>query len=761
MKNIFILIFCLVSFFGFGQKNSKRLIQATPKMSVASPLTGDGTAANPVVLTQAGLNSILPIDLDPDPTNELELDSLALTAQPNEVVTWDGTAWITAKPSEDADADPTNEIQTLAISGNNLTILGANTVTLPITPADGDGDSSNEIQTISVVGNEVRLSGGGGSAILPASPAEIDGSVTNEIQSLSISGNDVSLSNGGGTITLPIPAPDGDGSSTNELQTITSIGGTVTLSNGGGSFQFPVELDGDDTNELQGLTLSGNTLGISGGNTVTLPIAPEIDGSITNELQTLSVTGASLSISQGNTVILPVGDCLNNTISIPTQTLTASGNVDFYTVNIKAGKSYQATLNTQFVGSVATIPCSLLVVGTGVIGRINGTHHRTSAAISTIANNTGMVAIWNSTNVSATSGHTVVYYTLSNPTAADISVTFRFTATVAAGQNVVLGANSVLNIQEVGCIGIGQSSADTDPANELQSLSITGNNLTLSNNGGTVAVPVGGNVIAMISNATPTAVLDFDNFRVNVPASGEMRIATISGTRNVGWLAEQEYPGGSFSNANGLTTGTPYALTTTSIQIGDNATVPGERVVTMLHDFTNNAIYRITTQRLGLITGNWHGFVEKIGITTSQIYTAGYGISLNGNVFSDANTIAANAPLATAQTGTTVNLGELTFRYGTNVIGANLEIRSVTASTIPIQFFSQEEYPGILGAYGSGTFRGNLTANSNVGAFLAVNASGLDTDGFHTYKIATANNQYIVYLSERGGRITIKAEKAM
>lgn len=64
---------------------------------------------------------------------------------------------------DDADADPTNEQQTLFLSGSDLSISDGNTVTLPSGGGpDADADSSNELQTLSRVGNTLSLSPSGG-----------------------------------------------------------------------------------------------------------------------------------------------------------------------------------------------------------------------------------------------------------------------------------------------------------------------------------------------------------------------------------------------------------------------------------------------------------------------------------------------------------------------------------------------------------------------------------------------------------------------
>ena len=186
----------------------------------------------------------------------------------------------------DSDNSFTNELQTLSVSGNLLQISGGNGVTLPEAPVytpgqgiqmhgstisnTGDNDSSptNELQTLSVSGNLLQISGGNG-VTLPTTPSytagqgiqingttinnsgDNDSSPTNELQQISLTGNVVALSNGG-NITLPTPVAgngitlngwqitnNGDLSNTNELQTLTLSGNSLSLSQNGGSVTLP------------------------------------------------------------------------------------------------------------------------------------------------------------------------------------------------------------------------------------------------------------------------------------------------------------------------------------------------------------------------------------------------------------------------------------------------------------------------------------------------------------------------------------------
>jgi hypothetical protein len=95
---------------------------------------------------------------------------------------------------------------------------------------DADADPTNELQTISKDGQTVTLSIGGGSFTDEVNDA--DANPTNEIQTLSQNGLNVTLTQGGGTINVA----DNDNNPANELQQISKEGNTVALSQGGGSF---------------------------------------------------------------------------------------------------------------------------------------------------------------------------------------------------------------------------------------------------------------------------------------------------------------------------------------------------------------------------------------------------------------------------------------------------------------------------------------------------------------------------------------------
>ncbi len=142
---------------------------------------------------------------------------------------------------EDADADPTNEIQNLTFdTGTNtlsLTEPGQPDQTVDLSSLSGGGTD----QTLSLTGSNLTISGTGGNTV-DLSGLDTDTQLT-EAEVDAFVGNN-------GYLTTEV-----DGSITNELQTISKTGPTVTLSNGGGSFTDEVnDADADATNEIQNLS---------------------------------------------------------------------------------------------------------------------------------------------------------------------------------------------------------------------------------------------------------------------------------------------------------------------------------------------------------------------------------------------------------------------------------------------------------------------------------------------------------------------------
>ena len=234
-------------------------------------------------------------DADSDPTNEiqdLKLVGTDLTITNNGSPTTIDLSVI-QDGVDDADNNPTNEIQDLQLTGNTLTITNnASATNIDLASYSG---SNTDNQTLSLNGTDITITGGNTLDLSPLQDGvdDADNDPANEIQTITKVGNTVTLSNGGGSFT------DADASATNELQTISKTGVVVTLSNGGGSFNVN-DADASTTNELQNLGSSAagtdRTVTITGGTDATFSIADN-DNSTTNEIQTIARTGSTVTLS--------------------------------------------------------------------------------------------------------------------------------------------------------------------------------------------------------------------------------------------------------------------------------------------------------------------------------------------------------------------------------------------------------------------------------------------------------------------------------
>jgi len=101
----------------------------------------------------------------------------------------------------DADADPSNEIQNLTLNGTNLEIENGNIIDLSALQDgvnDADFDPSNELQSITLNGTEISLSNGNtvDLASLQDGVNDADADPNNELQNLILNGNTLTIENG-------------------------------------------------------------------------------------------------------------------------------------------------------------------------------------------------------------------------------------------------------------------------------------------------------------------------------------------------------------------------------------------------------------------------------------------------------------------------------------------------------------------------------------------------------------------------------------
>ncbi|MEQ8364905.1 MAG: hypothetical protein RH948_18675 [Cyclobacteriaceae bacterium] len=226
----------------------------------------------------------------------------------------------------DADANPTNEIQDLNLSGNILTITNnGSATTIDLSPFSG---TNTDNQTISLSGSNLSITGGN---TVDISSVDTD----TDDQTLNLVGSTLSIADGN-SVSL---------SSVNTDNQTLGIAGNILSITGGNN----VNLGGIDTDD-QTLSLSGTDLSIAGGNTIDISsidtntqldetavdafvanngyLTAEVDGSITNEIQNISTSGAAgnISISSGATLSLNVNDA-DASITNEIQDLTFAGGI--------------------------------------------------------------------------------------------------------------------------------------------------------------------------------------------------------------------------------------------------------------------------------------------------------------------------------------------------------------------------------------------------------------------------------------------------
>jgi hypothetical protein len=250
------------------------------------------------------------------------------------------------------DQNATNELQTLSLVSNTLSISLGNSVSLAgyvdtwNVGANGSYTAVPSATNVNFVGTGIATTSRSGTTITVNAT---------EAQTLSLVGSTLTISGTGSSVVLPGGAGTNLGFTSlppNSVYLTSSTGSSVAITAGlGVSFSSisgsGMTINADDNsnmNELQTLSLVSNTLSISSGNSVSLAAYVNTDA------QTLSLVGNTLSISGGNNVSL-------------------AGYA--YTWNVGANASYASVTNGTSVNFVGTGTVSTSRSGSTIT--INGT----------------------------------------------------------------------------------------------------------------------------------------------------------------------------------------------------------------------------------------------------------------------------------------------------------------------------------------------------------------------------------------------------
>ncbi len=496
------------------------------------------------------LATIIPIGGTDDQT--LELLGTELTIESGNTIDLaplqDGT--------EDADADPANELQTLNFDPltNELQIVGGNTITIPSGGTDADADPTNEIQDIELMGTELSITDGSTIDLAPLQDGteDADADPANELQTLNFDPltNELQIV-GGNTITIPSGGTDADADPTNEIQDIELIGTELSITDGstidlstiipiGGTDDQTLELlgteltiesgntidlaplqdgtedaDADPANEIQTLNFDPltNELQIVGGNTVVIPTGgTDADADPTNEIQDIELIGTELSITDGSTIdlstIIPIGGTDDQTLELLGTELTIESGNTIDLAPLQDGTEDADADPANEIQDIELIGTELSItdgstIDLSTIIPIGGTDDQTLELLGT--------------ELTIESGNTIDLAPLQDGTEdADADPTNEIqtlTFDPLTNELEIVGGNTVT-------IPTGGSDADADPMNEIQDLSWT-------ENGSTISISDANSIqINRIANASNTSGITVDELTNEI-------IFDVDGTENV------------------------------------------------------------------------------------------------------------------------------------------------------------------------------------------------------------------------------------
>jgi len=595
------------------------------------------------------------------------------------------------------DLSSTNEIQTLTLSnGNQLSISNGNSITLPSgsmpdnwgtqtvqtgTTLSGNGTVANPLGVATNSINASHIQDGSVSASDLAS-----GVIPNYTAGAGIQINGTTISNSG----------DADNDPDNELQTLTKTGNTVTLSNNGGSFTDEVnDADADPNNEKQTLSLSGNTLSLSlnGGN-IDLP------------QQTLSLSNNVLTISGSNSAVtLPNPNYTAGTgIQITGNTISNNGDTN---------AADDLTQGTNFSGDVSGT-FNNLQINAGAVGNTELANGAVSGdKIATMGASNGQVLQWNGgawvpgmvSGGSADNWGTQTVQTAAtltgNGTAANplgvatnsINGSHIQDGSISASDlagGVIPNYTAGTGIQIIGNTISNTGDGDNSSTNELQSLTLNGNQLTISG-ANSITLPSGGTADNWGTQTVQTAA----TLTGNGTAANPLGVAAnaINGSHiQDGSISASDLAGGVIPN---YTAGTGIQIVGNTISNtgdGDNSatnelqsltlngnqlTISGANSITLPSGGTADNWGTQTVQTATTLTGD--GTVANpLGVATNSInslhilngsiqaadlaagvvpnYTAGSGIQINGTAISASDNSATNELQTLQLSGSTLSI---------------------------------------------------------------------------------------------------------
>lgn len=487
-------------------------------------LTGNGTAASPLGLAAQGATN-------------------------GQVLAWNGSAW---SPS--------------SVTGDDWGNQNAQTDA----SLSGDGTSANPLGIAKQGASAGQVLAWNGSSWAPANSAADNWGTQTAQTNATLTGNGTAGSPLGlaaqgassgqvlswnGTAWVPASVPGDDwGSQVVEVGPEFSGSGAngdkLFLAQQGATFGQTLKWDGNQWSPADDLIGSGGTTNFyAAGSGITITgTSPNFtinnagDLSATNEIQTISLSGNELTLSNGGgTVTLPAG----------------------------GGSTYTAGTAISITG---TAP-NLVINNTGDVSNTNELQQLSLAGNTLSLSNTG-----GSVNIDPSSTNELQVLSLSGN---DLSLSNGGgTVQLPTGNNYTAG--TAISITGTAPNLVINNAGDVSSTNELQTLSLNGNMITLSNGGGTISLPASNTYSAgtgiSISGTTP-------NFSIvntgDLSAMNELQDLQLNGTElkitgtNSKVLLDTLFAGSGIGLWKGIGTN---AISNVSGNVGINTETPGARL---------------------------------------------------------------------------------------------------------------------------------------------------------------------------------------
>ncbi len=578
----------------------------------------------------------------------------------------------------DTDNDPANELQTLSLSGLQLSISNGNTVTLPAggsadnwgnqvvqtgTPLMGNGTSANPLTLAPQGATPGQALKWNGTAWIPQNDADTD----TDAQNLSLSGLQLSISNGN-TVTLPA-----GGSADNWGNQVVQTGTPLT---GNGTSANPLTLAPQGAAPGQALKWNGTAW------------VPQNDAD--TDAQTLSLSGAQLSISGGNAVTLPTGT-----------TYTAGAGINLSSNQIvntgDTNASDDLTQSTGFSGDVNGV-YNNLQINSGAVGNAELAGGAVSGdKIATMGASNGQVLQWNGT-AWAPANQTVGPADNWGSQVVQTGATLSGNGTAANPISIAGNAINSTHIQD-GSIQATDLAAGVIPNYTAGSgIQLSGSQIV--NTGDTNA----GDDVTQSTNFNGDVSGVYNNLQLNTGAVGNNELANgaVSGNK----IATMGASNGQVLQWNG----TAWAPANQTVGPADNwgsqvvqtgATLSGNGTTASPLSLAPNAINSTHIQA---------GSIQASDIATGVIpaYTAGTGISITGNQITN--------------TGDNSNTNEI---QTISISGQNLNLSNGGGSvTLPAGPAGPQGPTGPTGATGATGAQGPAGATGATGLTGATGSQG-------------------------------------